>query len=231
MGLTDFVLNQTVNKIIFKEKFVQVIAQEVFEARHVVLAIPPKLWAKNISFEPLLPQRLTSIAVQTHTWMEDSIKIALTYKVPFWEGEKIPGTFFSNSGPVTEFYDHFDQKRSKFALCGFINSAFKNLSEADRKVSVLAQLKSVFGKKTEEYLDYKECVWSKEKHTFENSENPVYPHQNNGNPIFRESLFENRLFISGSESATESPGYMEGAISSGNETAKKLISIFKSPSA
>jgi len=227
LNAKEVLLNQTVKQIIFKENSVQVIAHEIFEGSHVVLAIPPKLWAKNISFEPLLPKPLTTVAAQTHTWMEDSIKIALTYTTPFWQEEKIPGTFFSNSGPITEFYDHCDHKRSKFALCGFINSSYKNFSEEARKLEVLSQLKTVFGEKVEEFLDYKECIWSKEEFTFENSDSTLYPHQNNGNPIFRESLFENRLFISSSESAVESPGYMEGAIFSANATANEIIFTLK----
>lgn len=80
----DIVLNQTVTKIVFHANSVQVIADETFEASHVVLAIPPKLWAKRILFEPNLPDDLITIAEQTQTWMEDSIKVALTFNQPFW---------------------------------------------------------------------------------------------------------------------------------------------------
>ena len=223
----DVLLNQTVKKIIFQEKTVQVIADETFDASHVVLAIPPKLWAKKIALEPNLPNDLLSIAEQTHTWMEDSIKVALTFSKPFWQEENTPSTFFSNAGPVTEFYDHCNAERTKFALCGFMNSSFKNISSADRKILMIEQLKTAFGEKVESFLDYEECIWSNEEHTFEPSDFPLFPHQNNGNPVFSQSLFNNRLFISSSESAKESPGYMEGAIYGGNTTAEKLISLLK----
>jgi monoamine oxidase len=90
---------------------------------------------------------------------------------------------------------------------------------------VIAQLKDVFGAKAEEFLDYEECVWSEEKNTFEAAGSPHYPHQNNGNQIFRQSFFEDRLVFSSSESASESPGYMDGAVCSANLTAKKLIAF------
>ena len=223
----DIVLNQRVTKIIFPENSVQVIADETFEASHVVLAISPKLWAKRILFEPNLPDVLITIAEQTQTWMEDSIKVALTFNQPFWQEENVPATFFSNAGPITEFYDHSNVERTKFALCGFMNSSFKNLSCDERKGLALSQLKSAFGKRVESFLDYEECVWSQEQYTFEADQNSLIHHQNNGNPVFRKTYFNNRLLISGSESAIESPGYMEGAVDAGNRTAEKLISILK----
>lgn len=223
----DIVLNQRVTKIIFHENSVQVIADETFEASDVVLAIPPKLWAKRILFEPNLPDDLITIAEQTQTWMEDSIKVALKFNQPFWQEENVPATFFSNAGPITEFYDHSNVERTKFALCGFMNSSFKNLSCDERKGLALSQLKSVFGKRVESFLDYEECVWSQEQYTFEADQNSLIPHQNNGNPVFRKTYFNNRLLISSSESAIESPGYMEGAVDAGNKTTEKLISILK----
>ena len=223
----DVLLNQTVTKIVRQENSVQVIAEETFEASHVVLAIPPKLWSNKISFEPNLPDDLKTIAEQTHTWMEDSIKVALAFKQPFWHEEIQPATFFSNAGPITEFYDHSNVEKTKFALCGFMNSSFKNLSGAERKRLVLIQLKNAFGEKVQSYLDYEECVWSQEQYTFEQDQYPLIPHQNNGNPAFRKSFFYDRLFISSSESAKEFPGYMEGAVYAGNVTAEKLITILK----
>ena len=218
----DVLLNQSVKNIKFYKNAVQVNAKETFEGKTIVLAIPPKLWAKNILFEPQLPNELMNVAKQTHTWMEDSIKIALTYNQPFWQQENIPRTLFSNTGPITELYDHCNHKRSKYALCGFINSSFKNITYAERRASVINQIKNIFGVKATAFIDYEECVWSKEEYTFVTTDDFLFPHQNNGNPIFNTSLFDDRLLISSSESASEFPGYMDGAIYSANVTAKRI---------
>jgi monoamine oxidase len=191
----------------------------------VILALPPKLWAKNIAFEPSLPPNLMNTARETHTWMEDSIKIAVTYKTDFWEQENKSGTFFSNAGPVTELYDHCNQERSTFALCGFISTSFKKRSDEERKAIVIQQLKTVFGEKATQFLEYNECIWSREKHTFQYSETLLLPHQNNGNPIFNKTFWENKLLISSAEAASESPGYMDGAVFVGNQTAIKIIQL------
>lgn len=219
----DILLNQSVREIKFNKNSVQVYAKEIFEGSSVVLAIPPKLWSKKIVFTPQLPNNLMTVAKQTHTWMEDSIKVALIYKQPFWQHEKHSGTLFSNSGPITELYDHCNHERSKYALCGFINSSFKSLSHSERRKLVLNQIKNVFGVKAEMFLDYKECIWSNEENTFEKSETALYPHQNNGNPIFSNTFFDDRLFISSSESAPEFSGYMDGAVRAANTTANKII--------
>ncbi|MCL5246640.1 FAD-dependent oxidoreductase [Cellulophaga sp. 20_2_10] len=219
----NVLLNQTVKKISFEENSVLVEATENFKATKVVLALPPKLWSKNILFTPSLPSSLMSIATETHTWMEDSIKVALTFEAPFWEQENIPATLFSNAGPVTEFYDHCDPKRSVFALCGFINAAYKQFSNAERQEAVIKQLKNTYGSRVLEYVTYQECLWNKEEYTFKASEDFLFPHQNNGNPIFSNSFFNEKLLISSSESALEFPGYMNGAVLAATVTAKKII--------
>jgi len=218
----DVLFHQSVKEIKIHKNSVQVYAQDVFEGEQVVLAIPPKLWANKISFEPHLPNQLMSVAKHTHTWMEDSIKIALTYNQPFWELGNLPRTLFSSIGPITELYDHCNHERSKYALCGFINSSFKNLTYTERRATVISQIRTVFGEKAEDFMDYEECIWSEEEHTFETSNAFLYPHQNNGNPIFNTSYFDNKLLISSSESASEFPGYMDGAVYSGNITAEKI---------
>jgi len=219
---SDVLLNQSVSEIKFHENSVQVMAKEAFEGDRVVLGLPPKLWAKKILFEPQLPDSLIQVAQQTHTWMEDSIKIALTYSQPFWQQENVSGTLFSNAGPITELYDHCNHENSKYALCGFINAFFKSLTSEERRARVMNQLKNVFGMEAEAFIDYEECIWSNEADTYEASDSFLLPHQNNGNPIFSQSFFDDKLLISSAESALEFPGYMNGAVYSANVIAKKI---------
>jgi len=220
----DLLLDQAVTEIRFQKDSIQVIAKETFEADKLVLALPPKLWANKITFDPPLPSNLMAVATQTQTWMEDSIKVALSFSAPFWQQQNLSGMLFSNPGPITEFYDHSNHERSKYALCGFVNSSFKSLSYEERRASVMNQLKGAFGPQVEGFIDYTECVWSEEENTFESTDSELLPHQNNGNPIFRNTFFNERLFISSAESSSQSPGYMDGAVYAGNVTAKILIS-------
>ncbi len=77
--------------------------------------------------------------------------------------------------------------------------------------------------KPKPYLDYEECIWSREEYTFTASNSDLFPHQNNGNPIFSKDYLEGRLLISSSETAQEFPGYMDGAVLIANTIARKII--------
>jgi len=169
LNQSDLLLNQQVEKILIQEKSVRVFTKEIFECSTVVLALPPKIWANTILVEPKLPQNLLQIAKETHTWMEDSIKVAVSYKKPFWTENYLSGTFFSNAGPVTEFYDHSDFVRENYALCGFVSPYFKNVSLTERRTQIISQLTQVFGNEAKFYTNYEECVWSNELYTFTKS--------------------------------------------------------------
>jgi len=219
----DVLLNQSVKHINISTDAVQVQTHEAFKGNAVVLALPPKLWAKNIAFDPPLPPALVGIANQTQTWMEDSIKVSLTYDAPFWEKDGLSGTIFSNAGPITEFYDHSNYEYTKYALCGFVTSSLKDISFEVRQARILNQLKTVYGTQAELFTSYEECVWSAEDKTYTSSDEILGRHQNNGNPIFRESLFNDKIIISCTESAVAFPGYMEGAVVAAKDTVAKLI--------
>ena len=214
--------NQTVKTITIHNKSILIEASTTFEADLIVLSIPPKLWSYNIEFSPKLPNNLQTIAQNTHTWMEESIKVAIVYNSPFWRQRGFSGSLFSNSGPITEFYDHSNADNSKYALCGFINPNLKNNTKIERKQSVLSQLKSIFGDEALHMLEYHEFVWSEDLNTYFPSNQFIFPHQNNGNIIFSDTLFDNRLLFSGTEVSPHYGGYMEGAVFIANETARKI---------
>ena len=223
----DVLLNQAVSRIERKHNSIHVQATDSFEADLVVLSLPPKLWANQIVFEPRLPADIVEIAQQTHTWMEDSIKVGLVYERPFWREKGQSGTLFSNAGPLTEFYDHSNAIDSKYALCGFVTSNYTHHSPEARKKLILAQLVLTFGEAAADFLEYHESVWSKEMHTCYPSNAPIYPHQNNGNPIFRDSVYEQTLIFSSSEVAPHFGGYMEGAVYAARDVAGRIKGFYK----
>lgn len=219
----NILLDKCVRKIKILKDSIQVITDEIFEAHRIILAIPPKIWSKNIRFTPHLPEDVMQIAQKTHTWMEDSIKVAVVYKDAFWQQQHLSGTLFSNSGPFTECYDHSDHHRSKYALCGFVNPTFKRLDLAERRSAITAQLRSVFGAQAEDFIEYQECIWSQEEHTYSKTNEYLFPHQHNGHPIFGTTIFNDRILVSGSETSAIFPGYMDGAVYAANKTAEKII--------
>lgn len=193
---------------------------DLFEADFAISTLPPKLLVENVDFSPSLPSGLTDIASRTHTWMAESIKVALTFEEPFWRDSGSSGTIFSNVGPVNEMYDH--SGNDHYALKGFMNSAYHTVSREQRKQLVVEQLRRFYGGKVDSYKSYRELAWENEPFTHRNYEQPVIPHQHNGHAIFQTPLLDERLLIAGSETATEFPGYMDGAVESAQRSVRQL---------
>ncbi|TLP76748.1 flavin monoamine oxidase family protein [Maribacter sp. ACAM166] len=221
-------LNEPVLEIDFQNDKVQVTTTvQNLEADFVITTLPPAVLINQIKFSPELASDISSLAEQTHTWMQDSIKIAFTYKNPFWREQGKSGTIFSNVGPLTEFYDQSNLEEQSYALVGFASGSCARVSKEQRIEKIEAQLKMVFGEQALDYESYHETLWFQEEFTKSaHQADNLFPHQNGGHPLYQNSLFENRLFISGSETSTHHSGYMEGAVFA-VETALKLIKLVK----
>ncbi len=193
-----------------------------YQVEKVISTLPPNLLINTIKFNPELPDELKSVALATHTWMGDSIKVALSYSKPFWKNENSSGTILSNVGPVNEMYDHSNFEKNYYALKGFLNGSFFGISKIERKHMVLKQLKKYFGSVVEDYDNYFEQVWMHEGDTFCSYNEHVLPHQNNGHQIYQQTFLEDRLIIAGSETSPIYPGYMEGAVYSAKTVSNLL---------
>lgn len=220
-------LNESVSSIYFENEKIKITTQnQTFETDYVVSTLPQALFINDISITPKLPQKLTDISQKTHTWMQDSIKVAFVYDDPFWRNKNYSGTLFSNVGPITEFYDQSNAALDKFALCGFISSGMEMYSKEERLEKLKIQLEKIFGQESLHFTSYHETVWAQEKDTKSAHQiGFMYPHQNNGHPLFRESYCDNRLFFAGTETANQYPGYMEGAVIAAQNTAETILKL------
>jgi monoamine oxidase len=220
-------LNESVLSLSFGNEKIQINTQnQSFLADYVISTLPLALFTSDIEVAPTLPKKLIDIAEKTHTWMQDSIKVAFVYAKPFWRNKNYSGTLFSNVGPITEFYDQSNAELTKFALCGFISSGMEMYSKAERLEKLKTQLEKVFSQEALDFKSYHETVWAKEKQTKSLKQiGFMYPHQNNGHPLFRESYCDNRLFFAGTETADQYPGYMEGAVIAAENTANTLLKL------
>jgi monoamine oxidase len=176
----------------------------------------------SVIFEPILPENFVQMAKKTHTWMGESIKFAVEYKTPFWKQNNYSGTLFSQASIIQEMYDHSSADNSAFALKGFLNGGTAVLSLEERKEKVISQLTTFFGSEASDYVCYYENVWREEPLTFQPYEQLVLAHQNNGHSLFKTPLLNGKLYISGAETATQNPGYMDGAIFAAKTIASQL---------
>lgn len=217
--------NQAVKSIHQREdKIIAKSDAHTFSGAIAVSTLPPLLFAKSIEVNPPLPNELLDIANKTHTWMGDSIKIALIYKERFWNEKHLSGTIFSNVGPIPEMYDHTNFEESRFALKGFFNGAYFGIQRDERLQLALSQLEKYYGKQVRNFIGYEEMVWRNEQYTSVDSSEYILPHQNNGDALYQQGYLNNSLFLAGTETSPVSSGYMEGAIHS----AKYIFSILQS---
>lgn len=197
-------------------------ASHNFKSNLVISTLPPYLLYKTIDISPALPDNFQQVAQQTHTWMGESIKIGLRYPTPFWRKDNNSGTIFSNVGPIPEMYDHSNWEDDAYGLKGFLNGSYFSVTKADRLELVMRQLEKYFGPQVRNHSGYEETVWRNEEFTFTPYESHILPHQNNGHPVYRQAYLDNKLWVAGSETATNFPGYMEGAVQSALFIAQQL---------
>ena len=188
--------------------------KNTFASKIVISTLPPYLLQSTINITPNLPSEIQEVMESTHTWMGESIKVGLRFKAPFWKANHSSGTIFSNEGPITEFYDHSNYENNLYALKGFINSSYFKLSKDKRLQMILNQLRTYYGDVVDDYSSYEEKVWSKAAYTHSEYNRHILPHQNNGHYLFTKPYLNNKLYIAGAETASDFPGYMEGAIRS-----------------
>jgi monoamine oxidase len=194
----------------------------LYKAATVISTLPPNLLVQTVTFEPILPNSIQQLARKTHTWMGESIKFAVEYASPFWRENNYSGTLFSQASIIQEMYDHSTADNKGYALKGFLNGGTHTLSKEERKGKIILQLTKLFGAAAGNYVGYHEKVWRDEPLTFFPYEHLLMGHENNGHPDYQKPFLNNKLYISGSETASANPGYMEGAVVAAIKIASKF---------
>jgi monoamine oxidase len=118
-----------------------------WRARHVLLALPPRLAMQSIAFVPELPPALAAQWNATATWMAAHAKYLAVYDEPFWRGMGLSGEARSAAGPLGEIHDA-SLPGGRAALFGFIGlpaGARQRVPEAEMKRLCRAQLGRLFG--------------------------------------------------------------------------------------
>lgn len=200
------------------ELLVEISNGSSLKADKVILCLPPQLAGSQIQFSPELPDVVSKILPNVQTWMSGAIKFVLEYAEPFWRNNGYSGMLYSHAGIVVEMYDHTNFEENKFGFTGFLNGGASGYSQEVRKEFVLRQLAELLGKEVLNPVSYSDKVWTDE---FVLAGNQLIqrPHQNNGHPLLQQSYLNDKLYFSGTETATEFAGYMEGAVISAMKIA------------
>ena len=194
----------------------------LYSADKVIVTLPPKL-ATTLNFNPELPKYLISVMEQTHTWMSNAIKVGMTFSTPFWREKNYSGTVIGQIGPVMELYDHCNFDNNSFSLMGFVNEDLRAIKPDDRKERILSYLEKYLGESVRDYTDYFEKDWSKDEFTAAQTLKSVNSSPQYGNAVFDDFYMNGKLLFSGTETAKQHGGYLEGAVISGLTAAKEIL--------
>ena len=186
-------------------------------ARHVVLAMPPRVLEEHVQFEPPLDEALRTAMRATPTWMADKAKVAVSYTQPFWRAAGQSGNAFVTHEQATlaEIFDACDASGTQAALGGFFALTPQYRASLDATIMpmlIASQLAQVFGPQAEQGEQYLQD-WAAEPYTCSTLDQaPQGAHPEYGNPQLRRALWDHKLFLGGSETAGYGGGYMEGAL-------------------
>ncbi|SMC00307.1 amine oxidase [Hymenobacter roseosalivarius DSM 11622] len=203
-------------------------------ASAVVVALPPRLIAHSIQFEPALPTLLHQTLRTVPTWMSHAMKSVVVYEQPFWRAHSWSGFAVSQVGPLLEIHDASPENAQLGALFGFFATPhpLRTASLMERKAAVLAQLTRLFGPQAAHPLAYHELDWAQEPFTSVPGDEQLplqVPLQ--GPELLRQPIWQGTLLWAGAETSLGEWGRLNGAIESGRWAAKQVLQQLKEAAA
>lgn len=217
-------LNTRVIGLIQSEDGVAVKAEgATLHARRVILALPPRL-AATLAFDPFPTNAQLAALEDVPTWMAGQAKAVATYSTAFWRDAGLSGDAMSRFGPMVEIHDASPRDASFGALFGFIGIPPHARADADAlRAQVLAQLGRLFGAEAASPVALHIMDWATEPVTAAPADaHPLMAHPQYGLPEGVQTLMEGRVILSGTETAREFGGFLEGALEAAEDALARL---------
>lgn len=195
--------------------------QTCFIANKVILAMPPRLAAATILFEPELSHELTQAMLKIGTWMAGQAKFCALYEEPFWRQSGLSGEGFSEFGPLGEIHDGSNNSRGPYGLTGFVGiPAVQRNDQQLVTEAIPSQLAILYGKPAAQPVTFFYQDWARERFTATKYDHPpMYEHPLYHPPAGQTSFWNGTVHLAGTETADQHGGYLEGALS----TAERAI--------
>ncbi len=196
-------------------------------ANRAVFALPPRVLANRIAFEPRLSASVLQALAAVPTWMAPHTKVVAVYATPFWREIGLSGDAISHVGPLAEIHDAspLETADHEAALFGFVHPSALPLdpnSDVFRQ-KVVAQLVDLFGAAASHPLGLHTKAWAADPATSVPADrqalggHPTYQAIQINDPDWR-----SKILLSGSETAPEHGGFLEGALEAAERTLNEL---------
>lgn len=192
---------------------------------HLIIATPPRIALSGIKWGPVLPGTLVAALQVMPTWMAQHAKVVALYDSPFWRERGLSGRIASREGPIVEGHDHSGPACEPAAIFGFVGWPHDMRAKVGDglKDLVHAQLMRCFGAGSPEPRSIHVEDWS--RNSFIASPDDLsgpMDHPTVGSEILRQPQFDGRVFFAGAESASQSPGLLEGAFVAAERTVESV---------
>lgn len=202
--------------------------RHALRARHVVLALPPRLALEQLRFEPALETATVEAMQATPTWMATAAKAALVAARPFWQDRGLSGNAWVTHAQavLAEVFDAGTATGA--ALAGFQALAAEQRRPFARAMPLLlrSQFVQLFGPEAEDGLLLQQD-WAEEPRTC--SQRDLAEDGRAGAPAhpaadarLLQPAWNGRLWLGGAETAQHGTGYLEGALSSAARLRREL---------
>lgn len=205
-------------------------------ARHVsdcvVLALPPRLAAACLRFDPPLPAELQRAWGRTPTWMAPHAKYVAAHAQPFWRDRGLSGAARSSVGPLVEIHDASDPLAGA-ALFGFVGvpaSVRARLRPGELQQQCRAQLARLFGPAAAQPARDWLQDWAAEAWTATDADRDAPADHAPAPPsVAAAGPWQGRLVGVASEWSPHFPGYVAGAIDAARRGVAMLLDASASP--
>ena len=195
-----------------------------FRTQKVILALPPRLAAATILFDPDLSHHLTQEMLKIGTWMAGQAKFYALYEAPFWRRKGLSGQAFSECGPLCEIHDGSNNGRGPFGLTGFVGIPAVQRTHQERVCeAILSQLETLYGKPAVQPAAFFYKDWACERFTATQfDQRPMTQHPLYHPPADQPSFWEGTVHFAGTETAEQHGGYLEGALRAAERAVMNL---------
>jgi monoamine oxidase len=198
--------------------------QGEFRGKAVILAVPKPV-IPRIHFEPQLPPAYVQFFQRQP--MGATIKVNAIYPTPFWRKAGLSGSVVSDTGPIEVVYDNSPHDGRPGVLVGFMEGSEGRAqfakSPAARRHAALSCFVRYFGAAAAKPIGFHDMVWAHEQYTLGayGTFNPPGVLTGLGRLV---DHHVGPIHFAGADSSPTWPGYMDGAIGSGEAAAHEAIS-------
>lgn len=198
----------------------------IYQAEHVLLAVPPRLAMALISFAPSLPAPLVHAWQSTPTWMAPHAKYVALYDEPFWRAQGLSGEARSARGPMGEIHDA-SMPSGSAALFGFLGvpaRVRRSVSDEVLRAHCRAQFGRLFGEqaaapKADFIKDWAADPWT----ATQADQDGLGQHGIAPVASVAEGVWRGRITGIASEWSPQFPGYVAGAVEAAAHGVNTLL--------